>query len=92
MVLQCNCISFLFHKFNLNILQRNGSETYDGTFTMNEGISDINKLGLFDKWNGLPHSKYYKGSCGNINGSSGELWPPVKNLNTVSIFSPDICR
>lgn len=59
---------------------------------MYDGTSDIHKLGIFDKWNGLTRSTYYNGSCGAINGTSGELWPPIDGHNNIAVFSPDICR
>lgn len=72
-------------------LQRNGSETYDGTFNMLTGSSNINNLGLIKKWNYSSRPNYYNGSCGLINGSLGDLWPPLLDNSTVSIFINDIC-
>lgn len=45
-----------------------------------------------DLWNGKTNTSYYDNYCGDINGTSGELWPPVKDYQEVSIFSSDICR
>lgn len=59
---------------------------------MYTGTNDINKLGVFNQWNGASYSKYYGKVCGDVNGTSGELWPPVINDHKVAVFSPDICR
>lgn len=59
---------------------------------MYTGEEDILKLGVFDRWNGVKRTNYYEGSCGDVNGTSGELWPPVENDKRVYIFAPDICR
>lgn len=52
----------------------------------------MNKLGIIEMWNGVPKTRYYEGQCGDVNGTSGELWPPVENDEKVYIFAPDICR
>lgn len=79
-----------FDKFGWFYL-RNNSATYDGSFTMYTGRDDIELLGIIEEWNGKPKSPAYPSYCGFVNGTSGELWPPVKKYNKVSVFSPDIC-
>lgn len=59
---------------------------------MFSGQTDINKLGIINMWNGVSRTDYYEGSCGDVNGTSGELWPPVGDDQKVYIFAPDICR
>lgn len=70
---------------------RNGSDVFDGNFTMNTGEGDVNKFGLLDSWNGVDMIPYYSGECASIKTSSiGELFP-ANAENGVSIFVPDIC-
>lgn len=59
---------------------------------MYTGVDDLELLGIIDLWNGKSATTFYRGYCALVNGTSGELWPPVKDYNRVSIFSPDICR
>jgi scavenger receptor class B protein 1 len=70
---------------------RNGSIDYDGTFNMFDGTDDVRKLGRFSSWNYNKSTKYYPGYCGQVNGTSGELWYPVEDDSHVQIFSPDTC-
>ncbi|KAB0799891.1 hypothetical protein PPYR_07771 [Photinus pyralis] len=70
---------------------RNNSASYDGTFTMYTGKSDMDSLGELSLWNGMPNTTAYKGKCGDVNGTTGELWPPVSNREHVEIFASDIC-
>lgn len=72
---------------------RNMSEVYDGRFTIKTGVDDIYNVGIMDRWNGMANTNYYKGECGMVNGTSGELFPPMKYvMDDVDIFIPDICR
>lgn len=71
---------------------RNNSETYDGNVTMYTGKNDLELLGLFEEWNGRPYTSAYSSYCGFVNGTSGELWPPVEKYNKVSLFASDLCR
>lgn len=59
---------------------------------MYTGANNINLLGIINKWNGASWTGDYTSYCGVVNGTSGELWPPVKKYDKVSIFSPDLCR
>lgn len=70
---------------------RNNSETYDGNVTMYTGKNDLELLGLFEEWNGRPYTSAYSSYCGFVNGTSGELWPPVEKYNKVSLFASDLC-
>ncbi|XP_011268792.1 protein croquemort isoform X3 [Camponotus floridanus] len=70
---------------------RNGSESYDGTFNMLTGSTNLYNKGLNKQWNFKNRTDYYESSCGIIDGSNGDLWPPLPNNNTVSLFIPDIC-
>ncbi|KAI4463521.1 scavenger receptor class b type-1 sr-b1 [Holotrichia oblita] len=70
---------------------RNNSEVYDGNFTMYTGVNKMDLLGIINKWNGVSWTGDYRSYCGVVNGTSGELWPPVKKYDRVAIFSPDLC-
>ncbi|EFN76142.1 Protein croquemort [Harpegnathos saltator] len=70
---------------------RNGSDSYDGTFNMLTGSSNLYELGQVREWNYDNKTNYYKNSCGTIRGTNGDLWPPLMDNNTVSVFINDIC-
>ncbi|XP_011866286.1 PREDICTED: protein croquemort-like isoform X2 [Vollenhovia emeryi] len=70
---------------------RNDSDTYDGWFSMLTGATDLHKMGILQEWNYSNRTNNYEGSCGNIRGGLGDLWPPLEDNKTVSIFIPDIC-
>ncbi|XP_024942403.1 protein croquemort isoform X2 [Cephus cinctus] len=69
---------------------RNNSETYDGIFNMFTGATDIHKIGSIEKWKYSNRTKF-AGYCGIVNGTNGDLWPPLPDNKTVSIFSSDLC-
>lgn len=56
------------------------------------GEDDIQKTGIMTLWNGSDRSKAFDGECGRIDGTSGEVWYPVKNSQKISMFISDICR
>lgn len=71
---------------------RNLSASYDGVFRMNTGTDDIYRLGNIVEWNHMKKTDYYQDDCAVVNGTSGEIFPPMKNLQeTVSLFVPDVC-
>lgn len=72
-------------------VERNESETFDGFFTMNTGTDDINKLGYLTHWNGERRTPHYRGKCGEVRGTTGELWPPLNGKFDVSVFASDTC-
>lgn len=59
---------------------------------MYTGTTNISDLGVITMWNGVSRTDYYEGQCGDVKGTSGELWPPVEGDKLVYIFAPDICR
>lgn len=75
-------------------VERNNSYTYDGKFRMFTGVDDIFKLGNVQQWNGKPRTEMYRGDCGAVRGTTGELWPPIEENQKpdISIFVPDVCR
>lgn len=89
-----NLILIFFFRFGW-FVDRNESLTYDGNFTIFTGEDDIKKLGVLDLWNGSPKVKYFKGRCGEVRGTTGELWPPIfdiKKKPDVTLFTTDFCR
>lgn len=58
---------------------------------MYTGADNIDKLGVIEDWNGLPYTKYYGDYCNFVNGTSGELWPPIHEYKSISMFVPDTC-
>ncbi|KAJ8669368.1 hypothetical protein QAD02_000627 [Eretmocerus hayati] len=70
---------------------RNGSETYDGLFSIFTGSDDFNSLGFLKEWNHDSVSPKFSKTCGRIKGTVGDLWPPLTYNDTISVFSPDVC-
>ncbi|XP_045485858.1 protein croquemort [Pieris rapae] len=69
---------------------RNGSREYDGIMLMNTGATDFSKLGNVEKWR-YSNTTMYRDECGEVRGSTGELWAPELGQPEVTIFAPDIC-
>ncbi|XP_059480400.1 protein croquemort-like isoform X2 [Neocloeon triangulifer] len=72
--------------------KRNNSDEYDGFFNMDTGADDLNKVGRLRNWNYVNRTNYFPSTCGMVNGSAGELWPPGQTKTNISMFSPDLCR
>lgn len=75
------------------LVERNGSLEYDGRFTIGTGVNNIHNLGMLSAWNGSPRTPFYEGECANVNGTTGDLFPP--NIDTeqpFTIFATDACR
>lgn len=73
------------------ILQRNGSETYDGVFNMLTGSKNLENIGILQEWDHRKKSDIYPGTCNVINGTLGDLLPPPADSDTIPIFAPDMC-
>ncbi|KAI4501461.1 hypothetical protein M0802_003338 [Mischocyttarus mexicanus] len=71
---------------------RNGSIKFDGNFNVDTGNEDISQLGVVKKWNYKDTTTFFKSPCNVIEGSAGELWPPYQYEDSISLFSPDVCR
>ncbi|KAF4528152.1 hypothetical protein B566_EDAN016796 [Ephemera danica] len=71
---------------------RNLSWSYDGLFEMHTGEDDISNLGILTRWNNMTKTNYYDSYCGMVNGTTGELWPPVYSTGNITLFASDICR
>ncbi|XP_058463026.1 protein croquemort-like [Malaya genurostris] len=72
---------------------RNESETYDGSYTIGTGVDSFDTMGMMHRWNNVKQTQFFRGECGLVHGSTGELWPPFQEVqkSNVSVFSPDIC-
>uniref|UniRef100_A0A182QLD0 Scavenger receptor class B n=1 Tax=Anopheles farauti TaxID=69004 RepID=A0A182QLD0_9DIPT len=84
-----------FDKFGW-FVGRNLSDSYDGTFTMRTGADGLDRMGFLTQWNGASRTGMYRGQCGAVYGTSGELWPASVGATTVpsniTLFPSDICR
>lgn len=58
------------------------------------GSDDITKLGVLKFWNDHNKTGHFRDSCDFVQGTTGELWPPILNSQKppLSIFVTDICR
>uniref|UniRef100_A0A182R1L9 Scavenger receptor class B n=1 Tax=Anopheles funestus TaxID=62324 RepID=A0A182R1L9_ANOFN len=78
-------------------VERNESLTYDGTFQMGTGVDNRINTGVMRQWNNAPQVPNYRGICGQVRGSAGEVWPPMgrnldsDNIPPLNIFLPDLC-
>jgi scavenger receptor class B, member 1 len=86
------CLRSVDSVFMLFILQRNNSWSYDGKFDMYTGHDNLSKLGILTEWNDTNHTKYNYGACSMVNGTTGELWPPVNGTADLDLFATDLCR
>lgn len=60
---------------------------------MHTGDGDISKIGEVELWDYRDHTDFFEGTCGMVNGSAGEFYPPNQTKDKpVSFFSPDMCR
>ncbi|XP_063536598.1 protein croquemort-like [Cydia strobilella] len=86
---QIPVVQLPFDKFGW-FYTRNGSMEYDGIFLMNTGAADFLELGNIEKWK-YSNRTVYRDECGEVRGSSGELWAPELGQPEVQVFAPDIC-
>lgn len=98
-----NAIKKKFPSLNINIpfskfgwfYERNGSAMHDGRMNIRTGKDNIFDVGYLQSWNHKNHTKFFRGQCGNVVGTTGELWPPIKDNLThddITMFIVDICR
>lgn len=61
---------------------------------MHTGVDDINKLGILQLWNGQSSTGMYRDDCGEVLGTTGELWPPISKGDKpdLKVFATDVCR
>ncbi|KAL1443050.1 hypothetical protein MTO96_000939 [Rhipicephalus appendiculatus] len=53
------------------------NDTDDGEYTIFTGANGMNNYGEMDKFNGLNQTSAYHGYCNMINGTVGDMWPPI---------------
>ncbi|KAJ8730511.1 hypothetical protein PYW08_001924 [Mythimna loreyi] len=70
--------------------ERNGSIEYDGSFNINTGASDFSLLGNVHEWR-YSNRTMYRDECGEVKGSTGELWAPEDGQPELYVFASDIC-
>ncbi|KAF9797566.1 hypothetical protein SFRURICE_007343 [Spodoptera frugiperda] len=70
--------------------RRNGSIEYDGSFNINTGASDFSQLGNVHEWRYASRTDY-RDECGEVKGSTGELWAPEYGQPELNVFASDIC-
>lgn len=58
---------------------------------MHTGTDDIHLLGIMDAWNYEQNPSYYDGQCSRITGSTGELFPPLENVDGIELFASELC-
>jgi hypothetical protein len=58
---------------------------------MHTGTDNLDLLGIMDAWNYEQNPPYYDGKCARITGSTGELFPPLENVDKVALFAPELC-
>lgn len=82
-----------FAKFGW-FVERNNSWDFDGNFTMSTGEKDIFDLGKVHKWKFSDHVGMFRGECDKVDGTTGELWPPIREGHKpdLSVFATDVCR
>lgn len=82
-----------FDKFGW-FVDRNNSWEYDGNFTMKTGENDIFDLGKLEMWKFDDKVEMFRGKCDKVQGTTGELWPPIREGQKpdLSVFASDICR
>lgn len=81
-----------FNKFGWYV-DRNLSYTYDGHFEMYSGHSDLTRMGTLTNWNYVNRTSFYNGTCSDVNGTSGELWPTnINATGDITLFVTEFCR
>ncbi|RZC34759.1 croquemort-like, partial [Asbolus verrucosus] len=69
---------------------RNGSTDFEGIFNMGTGQNST--FGRLYSWNYWTQTPFYEGNCAKVNGSAGEFYPSYPGKESISFFSPDLCR
>lgn len=74
------------------LLDKNGTD--DGEYTIFTGSKGMHNYGEMDKYNGLSEMNAFHGYCNVINGTVGDMWPPLalENWDNVTLFIRDFCR
>uniref|UniRef100_A0A0A9X4N1 Protein croquemort n=1 Tax=Lygus hesperus TaxID=30085 RepID=A0A0A9X4N1_LYGHE len=73
--------------------KRNASDEVDGLFNMDTGENDLTQVGKIREWNGQTRNDFFPGKCGEVAGTSGEVFPPwLTTKDQLGLFSGDLCR
>jgi len=74
--------------------KRNGTTWADGDLQMHTGQDNIDRLGEIVTWNKVNRTEAYRGTCGEVTGSSDGLFAPgvLKHADSFDIWSTDTCR
>lgn len=77
-------------------VERNTSLEHDGIFRMNTGTDDWSKTGHMRTWNNASSVPYFRGQCGQVRGSTGQVNAPMTNAQfhnpgNFELFITDIC-
>ncbi|CAH2108670.1 unnamed protein product [Euphydryas editha] len=70
--------------------KRNGSIEADGIFVTNTGSDNFRELGNIERWQNSNRT-VYRDQCGELKGTTGELWALEKNQPEINIFAADLC-
>ncbi|XP_058821655.1 protein croquemort-like [Topomyia yanbarensis] len=75
---------------------RNTSVEYDGIFRMGTGTDQWTDSGLLRTWNNESTVPHFRGECGKVHGSTGQVNPPmtsqqIKNPEDFILFITDVC-
>lgn len=88
--------NLLFNEDHLILGQPTGEFTFSrfsGNFTMSTGSTNLSTLGNIYFLNGLDRTEAYAEGCDIVQGSLGELWPPMTKQSIHKfLFSPELCR
>ncbi|XP_075545745.1 protein croquemort-like isoform X2 [Dermacentor variabilis] len=70
------------------------NDTDDGEYTIFTGAKGMDNYGAMDKFNGRDETSAYRGYCNMVNGTVGDMWPPValENKDNITLFVSDFCR
>lgn len=69
------------------------NNTDDGTYTIFTGSSNINYLGLIEKWNRLKTMDKWSPPYNSIKVSAGDFWfPSKKSFNSITLFSSELVK
>jgi len=81
-----------FERFGI-LAARNG--TSEDVVTINTGLTDFNKLGQIDQFNGENNLQHWStDDCNRIQGSDGTIFPPysVRQKKPVYVYQKELCR
>ncbi|KAF5278408.1 hypothetical protein FQA39_LY05897 [Lamprigera yunnana] len=69
---------------------RNGTVGTDGVFNMK--TTDGDEFATLQNWNYQNDTKFFKGHCGKVHGSAGEMYPKNLKPTFIHLFSAEMCR